>query len=237
MGKDSDSKGETTLSELSNAFADTSILINYIQQDIVTDFTSTIVEGDRIEIIVGINVKEEFEEVSERRNHIYKDFLDFIIKEDGDVEDYDTSSRRIYIGPNDEEHVRELQMKLIQYETRSEILRKLRKYLKHIDKRIEYIEKNIIEKNLFDDMPGPIVVIELDDEIPNDDDVNVVADAALWSAEGHNSSGVFLTKDGDDLLEMEENINEALRAVRDKTWELDIIHPKELSEEAPEEPS
>lgn len=237
MGKDSDSKDDTTLSELSNAFADTSILINYIQKDIVTDYTSTIVEGDRIEIIVGINVKEEFEEVSERRNHIYEDFLDFIIKEEGDVEDYDQSSRRIYIGPNDEEHVRELQMKLIQYETRSEILRKLRKYLKHIDKRIEYIEKNIIEKNLFDDMPGPIVVIELDDEIPNDDDVDVVADAALWSAEGNNSSGVFLTKDGDDLLEMEENINEALQAVRDKTWELDIIHPKELSEEAPEEPS
>lgn len=237
MGKDSDSKDDTTLSELSNAFADTSILINYIQKDIVTDYTSTIVEGDRIEIIVGINVKEEFEEVSERRNHIYEDFLDFIIKEEGDVEDYDQSSRRIYIGPNDEEHVRELQMKLIQYETRSEILRKLRKYLKHIDKRIEYIEKNIIEKNIFDDMPGPIVVIELDDEIPNDDDVDVVADAALWSAEGNNSSGVFLTKDGDDLLEMEENINEALQAVRDKTWELDIIHPKELSEEAPEEPS
>jgi hypothetical protein len=229
MGGDSDSQVDELLSDRANVFADTSVLINYIQQEITTDFTSDLIESDFIEVVVGVTVAEEFEVVEERRKHIYPDFLDFVIAEEGEVESYDPQSRDAYFDDNDLEHIREIQMELSQLESRAEVLRNLRRFTRSIKPRIEFIKQNIISENLFEHQPGLSVMIELGDVISHDGDRNVVGDAALWTAEGADSSGIFVTKDRGDLLQNTGDINEALRKAKGESWEMVIVHPRVIS--------
>lgn len=232
MGDDSDSQVDELLSDTANVFADTSVLINYIQQDITTDFTSDLINSDFIEVVVGVTVAEEFEDVEERRKHIYPDFLDFVIAEEGEVESYDPQSRSPYFDDNDLEHIREIQMELSQLESRAEVLRDLRRFTRNIKPRIEFIKQNIISENLFEHQPGLSMMIELKKVISHDGDRNVVGDAALWTAEGSDSSGIFVTKDRGDLLQNTDDINQALKEAKGESWELLIVHPRGISLES-----
>lgn len=206
-------------------FLDTSILLNFIQSDFESDHSSTLFEEGLPTVAVGVTVKEEFEAVGSRRADIYPDFVDFVLARDGEIEEYDPAERRPYFQANDQRHVQSIQMELAQLDSRAEIQRRLRRFVRAIERRIEYLLSEIIPNALFDQQPGLSLVFALQDSIENDADARVVADAALWAAEAPESSGIFLTLDGEDILNATTEINAAIGEVRDESWELQFFHP------------
>jgi len=232
MGTNSGSTTDRSLSEVANAFADTSILLNYIQRGLEPDISSGLIEGDQIELIVGVTVAEEIDTVRDRRTDIYADFLDFLLEEEGKISEYNPSARQPYFGENDRRHIRDLQMRLSKLDDRAEIQRHVRRFTRAVKRRVSYLREEVIPAAKFEQQPGMMVLFALDDAISNENDRNVVADAALWSAEGKDSSGTFVSKDGEDIVEAAEEINTALREVRDEDWALRIVHPTTLPTKA-----
>lgn len=214
-------------------FLDTSVLLNFIQSDFETDHSSTLFRDGLPSVVVGVSVKEEFEAVGARRDDIYPDFVDFVLEADGRIEEYDPTERRPYFQPNDFRHVESIQMELAQLESRAEIQRRLRRFVRAIERRIEYLLTEVIPEALFDQQPGLSLVFALQEPIENKADVRVVADAALWAAEAPASSGVFLTLDRDDILDCAAEINAAICEARDESWELKILHPAAINELPP----
>ena len=223
-----DDAGVGTLSP-NNVFVDTSVLLNYAQRVIERDHTSPLIDGNGVEVVVGVTVADELEDVRERREHIYEDFLAYLIDDTEEIGEYDPASRRPYFQANDERHVRNIQMKLAQLDDRRKILRDLRHALRSIERRLNYLVDEIVPDSLFDQQPGLTVLFALQDVIPNDKDRSVVGDAALWSAEVEESSGVFATTDRDDLLNFADEINGVLRGTKGEEWTVSIVHPKDLS--------
>lgn len=212
-----------------NVFVDTSVLLNYAQRVIERDHTSPLIDSDEVEVVVGVTVADELEEVRERREHIYEDFLAYLIDDMEEIGEYDPASRRPYFQSNDERHIRNIQMKLAQLDDRRKIQRDLRHALRSIERRLSHLADEVVPDGLFDQQPGLTVLFALQDVIPNDKDRSVVGDAALWSAEAEESSGVFTTTDRDDLLDLADEINGVLKGAKGKEWTITIIHPKDLS--------
>lgn len=221
-------KSEVDNLSLSTVFVDTSVLLNYVQQAVERDRASKLVDGDDIGIVVGVTVAEELEAVRERRADIYEDFVDFLLEENGEIGDYAPASRRPYFQANDEQHVRNVQMQLSQLDNRAEVQRELRRVTRSAKRRLEYLTEEVLPDATFDQQPGLTVMFALDSVIENDNDRRVVGDAALWSAEGTNSSGVFVTMDKADLVDAAEEVNAALRGAKDERWELTIVFPSQL---------
>lgn len=215
----------------SNIFADTSVLLNYVQRDIEPDRTSALVNNDQLNIVVGVTVANELEAVRDRRADIYTDFVDFLLHEDGKIDSYDPASRRPYFQQNDRQHVREIQMQISQLDNRAAIQRQLRRVTRAARRRFEYLHENVIPDSIFDQQPGLMVILALKDAIANDNDRRVVGDAALWAAEGNDSSGILVTMDKADLVEAAVEINTALQDVKDETWELTFVFPTEITAE------
>ncbi|SEH56426.1 hypothetical protein SAMN05192561_10778 [Halopenitus malekzadehii] len=223
-----DNAGVGTLSP-DNVFVDTSVLLNYAQRVIERDHTSPLFDSDDVEVVVGITVADELEEVRKRREHIYEDFLAYLIDDTEEIGEYDPASRRPYFQANDERHIRNIQMKLAQLDDRRKIQRDLRHTLRSIERRLCYLADEVVPDGLFDQQPGLTVLFALQNVIPNDKDRSVVGDAALWSAEAEESSGVFTTTDRDDLLDLADEINEVLKGAKGEEWTITIVHPKDLS--------
>lgn len=214
-------------------FLDTSVLLNFVQADFETDHSSTLFDGSRPRVVVGMTVQEEFEAVGRRRADIYPDFVDFVLETDGRIEEYDPTERRPYFQGNDLRHVQTIQMELAQLEGRAEVQRRLRRFVRAIERRIEYLLTEVIPDALFDQQPGLSLVFALQDRIENDADARVVADAALWAAESPDSSGVFLTLDREHLLDEAAGINTSIREARDERWELRFLHPAVVNDLPP----
>ncbi|MFD1635075.1 hypothetical protein ACOZ4L_04975 [Haloplanus ruber] len=228
MAESPDDESTETVS-LDNVFVDTSILLNYVQQGLEPDHTSELIEGNHIDLVVGVTVADEFDDVGDRRADIYPDFLDFLLVEEGKLTDYSPEERRPYFQENDYRHLRNIQMQLSQLDDRAEIQRQVRYFIRAIQRRIEYIREEIIPSAKFDLQPGMTLLFALGDVIPNDSDRNVVGDAALWSAEVSDSSGVFATMDRKDLLNLAGDINSALHETKGKEWELTFLVPSDLT--------
>lgn len=225
---DADGGCEGLPAELSNVFIDTNILLNYAQRVIETDFTSPLIDSDRIDIVVGVTVAEELDEVSERRADIYADFVDYLLEEDEEIGNYDPDSRHPYFDANDRQHVRNIQMRLSQLGDRAEIQRQLRRATRAMKRRFEYLREEVVPDAMFEAQPGITLMFALDDVITNDKDRNVVGDAALWAAEAENSSGVFVTMDKKDLVNVADEINDALRDAKAEAWMLRIMLPTDV---------
>jgi len=220
--------------EVSTAFADTSIFLNYALKGLERDYTTNLIDEDWIDIVTGVTVVEELAAVEERRRDIYADFLDFVLEDDKEIGEYDPDSRRPYFQENDLTHVRNLQMQLSQLDSRAEIQRQLRRLVRSIERRLTYLQEEVIPERVFDQQPGVGLLIDLGTVIENTKDRNVVADAALWAAECEGASGVFATQDRTDLVTQQAAINEALSEARGTQWILRIVLPQELPEMRPE---
>ena len=214
-------------------FLDTSVLLNFIQSDFETDHSSKLFDDGLPAVVVGVTVQEEFEAVGDRRADIYPDFVDFVLENDGRIEEYDPTERRPYFRSNDFRHIQSIQMELAQLESRAEIQRRLRRFVRAIERRIEYLLTEVFPDALFDQQPGLSLVFALQECIENDADARVVADAALWAAEAPGSSGIFLTLDREDILDATPEINASIRDVRDESWELCLLHPTEVNDLPP----
>lgn len=218
---DSGHDSETPLSELpSSVFVDTNVLLNFAYRGVEHDKSSHLFTNSIPRVVVGITVDEELADIRERRGDIYPDFLDFLLAEEGRIEEYDPNSRRPYFDANDRTHVEAIQMKLADCGTRTEIQTALRHFIQDVERRLDYLQEEVIPGALYDQQPSLTLMFALGDLIDNDNDRRVVGDAALWAAEESDSSGVLVTDDGDDLLDQADNINDTLRDSRGAEWQL-----------------
>ena len=220
-------KGNDSIENPANVFVDTNILLNYAHEGIERT-KSSLVDDDTVEVVVGVTVAEELAVIQERRSDIYTDFVDFLLTEDGEIDDYDPSSRRQYFQHNDQRHIKQIQRKLSQLDDRATIQQRLRSVIRMIKRRLEHLLDEVIPETLFDQQPGLTLLFALQKVIPNKDDGSVVGDAALWAAEGPGSSAIFVTMDRHDLLDYENQINTTLRNKKDDSWALTFAHPKDI---------
>jgi len=209
-----------------SVFADTCILLNFVQREWEGDRSSTLLESDLIKVIISQSVYEEFENVCERREDIYPDFLDFLLEEEGEIEDYDPASRRIYFDSNDIGHIRSIQYELADMDDRREVQYRLRRFIKAAASRIEYLESKFDDEKIVDPFVPLDLRFELDKLIEHSADVRVITDAAAWTANG--GSSVLVTLDSEDIRDQPEQINETLRTEQSDEWTLSITVPKRV---------
>lgn len=206
-------------------FADTCILLNFVQSEWEGDVTSNLIAHDAIDIVISQSVYEEFESVCERRRDIYPDFLDFLLEEEGDIEDYDPGSRHVYFDSNDLTHIRSIQYELADIDDRREVQYRLRRFISAAESRIEYLKEKYE-----DEVIDPLVPLELrfalDEEIENSADVRVVTDAAAWTANG--GSSILVTRDSQDIVNQTEDINETIQSKESDEWTLVISVPQDI---------
>lgn len=209
-----------------SVFADTCILLNFVQREWEGDRSSTLIECAIAEIIISQSVYEEFENVCERREDVYPDFLDFLLDEEGEIEDYDPASRRIYFDSNDIGHVRSIQYELADLENRREVQYRLRRFIKAAESRIEYLESKFDDEKIVDPFVPLGLRFELDKLIEHSADVRVITDAAAWTANG--GSSVLITLDSEDIHDHAEQINETLQTEQSDEWTLKIAIPQRV---------
>jgi len=205
-------------------FADTCILLNFVQREWEGDQTSTLIESELIEIVISQSVYEEFKNVCERREDIYPDFLDFLLEEDGELEEYDPASRRVYFDSNDVGHVRSIQYELADVDNRREAQYRLRRFIRAVESRIEYLESKFADEGIIDPFVPLGLRFALDILIEHSADVRVISDAAAWTANG--GSSVLVTLDSEDILDQAVQINKILRTEQDNNWILSITVPE-----------
>lgn len=206
-------------------FADTCILLNFVQSEWEGDFTSDLINHGCIDIVISKSVYEEFESVCERRADIYPDFLDYLLEEDGDIEDYDPASRRVYFDSNDVSHIRSIQYELADADERREVQYRLRRFISAAKARIDHLKEKYE-----DEVIDPVVPLELrfalDREIDNSADVRVITDAAAWTANG--GSSILVTQDSQDIIDNADDINEVIREEQSEDWTLIVTVPQDV---------
>lgn len=207
------------------AFADTCVLLSFVQQEFESSAAPELVESDDVDLVVTGAVLEEFDTVTSRRDDIYVDMMDFLLNEEDTIEGYDPSERRIYFAENDGRHLRKLQMSLSQLEDPAVIKRRLRRYLREVERRIEYIEDKYEDDVI---VPLGSLLLELDIAriIDNDADATIIANAAGWTADG--GSGVLVTLDSQDYLEQEAAVTDLLHEEKGPDWVVTFCLPREL---------
>jgi len=206
-------------------FADTCVLLNFVQQEWERSYSTALVQSESVDIVVSQNVVEELESVSSRRYEIYDDLIDFLLGQQADIEDYDPSDRRVYIGNNDATHVRNLQMKLSSLEDQREVLRRLRKFVRSAGRRVEHLE-TALKDHTIDPLAPYGLELALTSLLDHGADARIVTDAAAWTADG--GSGVLVTLDDDDLFENEDEIVELLEDKQGPDWVIEILPPDEV---------
>jgi hypothetical protein len=214
--------GELSLREV---FADTCVLLNFVQREWERDRSTVLIESDSVEVVISRNVLDEFKGVSKRRQDIYEDMVDFLNATNSDIEEYDPGDRRVYIGANDAGHVRTLQEKLATLDDHREVLYRLRTFLRAVDRRIEHLESTVGARAI-DPSPPLELMFAIDRVLNHSADSKVVTDAAAWAAGG--GSGVLVTLDDDDIFENEGEIVETLIEERGPNWRIRIIAPDDV---------
>lgn len=210
-------------------FADTCVLLNFVQREWEHDRSTALLEAETVDVVVSPNVIEELETVAERRRDIYEDLLDFLLEQETDIEDYDPSDRRVYIGENDAGHVLNLQMSLSNLGDRREILRRLRQFVRVAGRRVEHLRDHLAE-NTVDPLAPFELELALSSLLNHGADARIVTDAAGWTADG--GSGVLVTLDNDDLLKNKDGIVDLLMAEQGPNWVIEIIPPDAVVSEA-----
>lgn len=217
----------TELESHDEVFADTCVLLNFVQQEWGRDHCTRLVESQTVELIVSPNVIEELESVTERRRDVYEDLLDFLLAEEGTIEEYDPDDRRVYISENDAGHVRDLQMTLAQLDDRREILRRLRRFVRAADSRVDHLQASL-EGNTVDPMAPFELELALGRLLDHGADARIVTDAAGWTADG--GSGTVVTLDSEDLLDREEAIADLLLSEQGPDWVVNLVAPEAVLE-------
>lgn len=208
--------------EPGEVFADTCVLLNFVQREWEHNRSTALVESDTIEIIVSQNVLDELSAVAGRRRDIYVDMIDFLNETEADIEEYDPEERRVYIGDNDATHVRRLQEQLATLGDKREVLRRLRRFTRAANSRVEYLESRFSDAAI-DPVPPLDLRFAVDRLLDHNADTKVVTDAAAWAADG--GSGILVTLDDDDLFQNQEQLADLLVEKQGPSWAIDIVLP------------
>lgn len=219
--------------DISEVFADTCVLLNYVQQWLEHDRGSVaFFEVHDSTKVISETVETEFSNRCDARSIIYHDMLKFANEvSDGGIEDYDLDSRKPLseeeqtLSPSDRDNVLDIQIRLVT-ENKAEALRKLREYLRQIETRREYVVGKMAEISDKNDDEGLIQSIAT--HISNSADQQVIADAVGWSLDG--GSGTVTTQDGVDILSSRDRINGAIENYHSNECRLTILSTQELVE-------
>lgn len=205
MGSDQSGDAELTPTPADpiEAFCDSNILLNYLNQEWERERGAKLVRADSVLIIIPARVKEEIEEVVDRRHEVYTAFVEFTLKEDGDIEDFSYDGRLV---GNDGRHIRELQMELAKGDRRESLMR-LREFAMQYRQRGTQLLSDYVEEVIQTAAPF-MFEMELKRVIPNSADAAIVAGAADWTSQG--GSGLLVTDDRKDIVDLTEEINEVI---------------------------
>jgi hypothetical protein len=210
--------------EVERVFCDTSVLLSYILDQDDGEVRRMVTEVD-CPLIISEKVSEELETVPERRDDIYMDFIQVILSDDSEVGDQAIEDRD-YLHFNDRSTFESLKKELDAEETPERQLTILRERQKLIDRRygqVREVIEEIVDQN--DDFG---LILRIGQVVENDDDCQVLADAADWS--GNAGCGDFTTLDQADILSNVEEINSAIRDYHDERYQLNILLPEEILE-------
>lgn len=219
--------------DVSEVFADTCVLLNYVQQWLESDRGSvSFFEEHGSAKVISETVEQEFSDRCDARSIIYHDLVTFVVEsEEGGIEDYDVDARDpldeedVRLTPNDRDNVLDIQIRLVT-EDSAEALRKLREYLRQIDTRRRYIEEQLAEIVGVNEDAG--LKRSLATVVTNSADRQVLSDAAGWFLDG--GTGTLTTLDGEDILSNRDGINETLASHHDDECQLVILATEELVE-------
>lgn len=200
-------------------FCDTSVLLNYVLNQGDDGAQKLLAESDRL-IVISEKVDTEFEQVPDRRDDIYLDFMQLISSDGESIEDLSVTDRD-YLMSNDEAFFVELKDAVTDGDGTKERLSRLRERMKIIDRRHGQTREIVHEISNQNNDLG--LLLQLGRVIENDDDCQVVADAVQWSENG--GSGAFATLDVGDLIANAEAINEIVGEYHDENATLEIGRP------------
>lgn len=225
MSDSGDVAVELSLEALDKVFCDTNIALNFVQIELEGDRTSALVTDAETALVIGESVADELEAVCDRRVRLYEDILDFILAQEGELNDY-TLPDELRRQSNDRRTVRSLKMTLSSKDT-TEVRRLLRRLMRQVEVRAhrfrdEYVDDVVTVMTPFG------LSLALDDVIPNSDDVTVVEEAVTNARDG--GGNVLITMDNDDLLDKEEQINTVLADMLDDEIHLHIVRPSTVLE-------
>lgn len=213
-----------------SVFADTGVLLNYIQREWERDRSTALIDSKLVEVVVSERVVSELESVTDRRHDIYDDLLDYLMSTESGIEEYDPSERRVYVGKHDGNHIRNVQMKLASLDESREVLRRLRRFLRAVDRRLEHLE-GMLAGSTVDPLAPLEVELAINTLIEHGPDSSIVTDAAAWTANG--GSGIFVTLDRDDLIDRESEITAVLDEKQGPDWIIRIRLPDEIVNDQP----
>lgn len=208
-------------------FADTGVLLNYLQREFEHERSTALIDSDVVDVIVSERVVDEFDGVTDRRHDIYEDLLDYLMTTESGIEEYDPSERRVYFGKHDGTHIRNIQMELASLDENREVLRRLRRFLQAVERRLAQLQEDLAE-NIIDPLAPLDVELAINTLIGHGADASIVTDAAAWTANG--GSGVFVTLDCDEFHDRESEIAAVLEEKQGPSWVISIRFPDEVIE-------
>lgn len=205
-------------------FCDTSVLLNYVLDQGDVGARKLLAESDRL-VVISEKVENEFEQVPDRREDIYLDFMQLISRDGESVEDLSITDRD-YLMPNDEGFFVELKDEIADGDGVKDRLTRLRERMKIIDRR--YGQTREIIHEVCDQNDDLGLLLQLGTIIDNEDDCQVVADAVQWAGDG--GSGAFATLDIGDIVSNADAINEIIADYHGEGAQLDIGRASEFVE-------
>lgn len=212
-------------------FLDTSVLLNYVQVWLEGDNGSiAVIEGD-CDKFICTTVKEELDERCSTRRQIYIDLRQFVEQEDHtevhpifnyEVLDFENRNPPVPVTDNDREHLLDLQMEFASIDDDDKFY-KLRKFIRSVKSRKRAVDEGV---TVYSGSHKSDLVDELDSRIDNYQDSLVLAQGATWCND--NNGDTVVTLDCEDMIDKEEDINEAIELYYTPNHRLNIISPDEV---------
>lgn len=187
-------------------FCDTSVLLSYVLDQNGPGVEQLLLESDKLKV-VSEKVETEFHRVPDRREEIYTDFIELVTSDSDAVVDA-TVEEREYLRPNDRAFFRNLRRDVSDEETVEEKLTEIREKQRIVDRRFGQL-KQIIH-HVYPTNDDLELLLSLGRVVENEDDCQVICDAALWTRDG--GSGYFASLDTSDIVSNEAAINEQIES-------------------------
>lgn len=199
------------------AVSDTSVLLDFAL-DGFEDAQTYFWECDS-EKLVTVSVHQEFTDVAERRRDIHRALLDvFTVSQDGaSIDEVSLDALDVQLVGNDDRYLRSLLWDLQDFDSRSEVLRRLNELIRQLRRRSEALfsqDDPLITRVVDDLSTDDKLWNRLRPVIENPDDVRIVCEVVSWCQNG--GSGVFLTSDYEDLIGVEQDDDSQEEAASDE---------------------
>lgn len=185
-------------------FCDTSVLLSYVLDQGGAGVEQLLLESDKLKVI-SEKVESEFHRVPDRREEIYTDFIQIATSESDAVVDA-TIDEREYLRPNDRGFFHSLRQSVAEESTLEEKLKTIREKQRIVDRRFGQLEQILHQVYPQNDNIG--LLLSLGKVVENQDDCQVICDAAGWAIDG--GSGEFVSLDTNDIVSNENKINEKI---------------------------